>query len=196
MTYREPARRTTRRIPTIPVVGLLVVVAAITVSLGYPMLSTASSSPPASASPPASSSWSSATRIPVLRGWPPGALGEAEGVVPSGAMVLRPGQRGALGGADGVLPDGTTVFDDEIPGIANLDPDLLGARRRVRAVPDLPQRTLALRTAPRSHQSRLPSYGRRPHARSKDAMRGRYTNPTPGDGQFARAPIGIRMFWH
>ena len=43
------------------------------------------------------------------------------------------------------------------------------ARRRVRAVPDLRQRTLALRTAPRSHRSRLPSHVRRPYARSKDA---------------------------
>ena len=43
------------------------------------------------------------------------------------------------------------------------------ARRRVRAVPDLPQRTLALRTAPRSHRSRLPAHVRRPDARSKDA---------------------------
>jgi LAS superfamily LD-carboxypeptidase LdcB len=45
-------------------------------------------------------------------------------------MVLRPGHRGALGEADGVLPDGATVFDDEYPGIANLDPDLLGALRQ------------------------------------------------------------------
>jgi D-alanyl-D-alanine carboxypeptidase len=27
--------------------------------------------------------------------------------------------------ADGVVPDGVTVFDDEIPALANLDPDLL-----------------------------------------------------------------------
>ena len=38
--------------------------------------------------------------------------------------------RGALGQADGAIPGGTTVFDDEIPGVANLDPDLLGALRR------------------------------------------------------------------
>jgi zinc D-Ala-D-Ala carboxypeptidase len=38
--------------------------------------------------------------------------------------------RGALGEADGAVPDGTTVFDDEIPAVANLDPDLLGALRR------------------------------------------------------------------
>ena len=30
--------------------------------------------------------------------------------------------RGALGEADGAVPDGTTVFDDEVPGVANLDP--------------------------------------------------------------------------
>jgi zinc D-Ala-D-Ala carboxypeptidase len=45
-------------------------------------------------------------------------------------MVLRADHRGALGEADGVLPDGTTVFDDEMPGVANLDPDLLDALRR------------------------------------------------------------------
>ena len=38
--------------------------------------------------------------------------------------------RGALGEADGVIPDGTTVVDDEIPGVANLDPALLGALRQ------------------------------------------------------------------
>jgi len=39
-------------------------------------------------------------------------------------------RRGALGEADGSIPDGTTVFDDEVPGVANLDPALLGALRR------------------------------------------------------------------
>jgi D-alanyl-D-alanine carboxypeptidase len=42
----------------------------------------------------------------------------------------RSEHRDALGEAGGAVPDGTTVFDDEIPGIANLDPDLLGALRR------------------------------------------------------------------
>ena len=36
---------------------------------------------------------------------------------------------GPLGEADGALPDGATVFADEIPGVANLDPDLLDALR-------------------------------------------------------------------
>ena len=30
---------------------------------------------------------------------------------------------------DGALPDGVTVFDDQFPGVANLDPDLLRALR-------------------------------------------------------------------
>ncbi|MGD9695444.1 MAG: M15 family metallopeptidase [Thermoleophilia bacterium] len=40
----------------------------------------------------------------------------------------------ALGEADGAVPDGTTVFDDAVPGVANLDPSLLGALRRAAAV--------------------------------------------------------------
>jgi D-alanyl-D-alanine carboxypeptidase len=37
---------------------------------------------------------------------------------------------GARGEADGVVPDGVTVFDDELPAVANLDPALLGALRQ------------------------------------------------------------------
>jgi zinc D-Ala-D-Ala carboxypeptidase len=47
---------------------------------------------------------------------------------PDGAPVFE--HRVALGDADGAVPDGTTVFDDEIPGVANLDSDLLGALRQ------------------------------------------------------------------
>jgi D-alanyl-D-alanine carboxypeptidase len=43
---------------------------------------------------------------------------------------LRSEPRGALDEADGAVPDGTTVFDDEVPGVANLDSALLGALRR------------------------------------------------------------------
>lgn len=35
----------------------------------------------------------------------------------------------ALGVADGAVPGGTTVFADDIPAVANLDPELLGALR-------------------------------------------------------------------
>ena len=44
--------------------------------------------------------------------------------------VPRGDHRGALGESGGAVPDGTTVFDDEVPGVANLDPALLGALRR------------------------------------------------------------------
>jgi D-alanyl-D-alanine carboxypeptidase len=42
----------------------------------------------------------------------------------------RSDQRHAVGEADGAVLDGTTVFDDELPGVANLDPALLGALRQ------------------------------------------------------------------
>jgi D-alanyl-D-alanine carboxypeptidase len=38
--------------------------------------------------------------------------------------------RGPLGEADGAVPDGTTVFDDGVPGVADLDLALLGALRQ------------------------------------------------------------------
>jgi D-alanyl-D-alanine carboxypeptidase len=102
MTYSKRPRTTTRRIRIrrIRVAGLLVVIAAIAAALGYQLL--------------ASSSSTAASPIDVLR---------------SEHRGLRSEHRGALGEADGAVPDGTTVFDDE-PGVANLDPDLLGALRQ------------------------------------------------------------------
>ena len=102
MTHGEPGRATTRRIRIrrIRVAGLVVVIAAIAAALGYQLLATSSST--------VSSSSTGASPIDVLRGE----------------------HRGALGEADGAVPDGTTVFDDEVPGVAKLDPGLLGALRR------------------------------------------------------------------
>jgi zinc D-Ala-D-Ala carboxypeptidase len=108
MTYSEPARRTIyrTRIRWIPVAALLAVIAAITGVLGHQLLGSPSST--------ASSSATAAPPIAVLRGEPPG---------------LRIEHRGALGEADGVVPDGTTAFDDQVPGVAKLDPALLAALR-------------------------------------------------------------------
>jgi zinc D-Ala-D-Ala carboxypeptidase len=99
----EPARTTTDRIRIrrVRVSGLLVVIAAIAAALGYQL--------------PAPSSSTAASSIDVLRS-------EHRGV--------RSEHRGALDEADGAVPDGATVFDDEIPGVANLDSDLLGALRQ------------------------------------------------------------------
>lgn len=38
--------------------------------------------------------------------------------------------RGGIGEADGFVPGGVTVFDDALPAVARLDPDLLSALRR------------------------------------------------------------------
>jgi zinc D-Ala-D-Ala carboxypeptidase len=103
MTYREPARTTARRvrIRRVRAAGLLIVVAALAAALGSQLA--------------ASSSSTAASPIDVLRGVPTG---------------LRSEHRGALGEADGAIPEGTTVFDDAIAGVANLDPALLGALRQ------------------------------------------------------------------
>jgi zinc D-Ala-D-Ala carboxypeptidase len=107
VNYSEPARRTTRRIRILwlRVVGLVVVTAAVAAALGYQLLASPSST--------------AASPIDVLRSEHRGALGEADGAVPR--RELRRGE------ADGAVPDGTTVFDAEVPEVANLDPDLLGA---------------------------------------------------------------------
>jgi D-alanyl-D-alanine carboxypeptidase len=58
-------------------------------------------------------------------GRPPG------GAAPGGAAPRdMPPRREAPREADGAVREGTTVFDDEIPGVANLDPALLGALRQ------------------------------------------------------------------
>jgi zinc D-Ala-D-Ala carboxypeptidase len=103
VTHSEPARTTTRRIRIrrIRVAGLLVVIAAIAAALGYQSL--------------ASSSSTVVSPIDVFRG-------EHRG--------LRIDHRGAPGEVESAVPDGATVFDDESPGVANLDPDLLGALRQ------------------------------------------------------------------
>jgi D-alanyl-D-alanine carboxypeptidase len=103
MTYSKRARTTPRRIRIrrSRAAGLLVVIAAIAAALGYQLL--------------ASSSSTAASPVDVLR---------------SEHRGLRSVHRGALGEADGAVPAGATVFDDEIPGVANLDPDLLGALRQ------------------------------------------------------------------
>jgi zinc D-Ala-D-Ala carboxypeptidase len=111
-TYSEPARTTTRRIPRVLVAGLLVVIAAIAAASGYQLLASSSST----AAPPIDVSPSSGPLPPSPS--------------PSSPPPPRSEHRGPLGEADGAVPDGATVFDDEIPGVANLDPALLGALRQ------------------------------------------------------------------
>ncbi len=101
MIYGESVRTTARRtrIRRIRFVGLLVVVAAMAAVISDQFTASSSSMAPLSSAP--------SPPLDVSRGDHPRALGEA----------------------DGAVPDGTTVFDDGIPGVANLDPALLGALR-------------------------------------------------------------------
>jgi zinc D-Ala-D-Ala carboxypeptidase len=104
VTHRQPARRTTRGTRRIRAAGLLVAVAAVAAAVGH-QSSASSTAPSSSIARP-----SSAPASPV------------DG--------LRRERRGPLGEADGAVPDGTTVFDDDVPGVAKLDPALLDALRR------------------------------------------------------------------
>ena len=115
MSYTERARIEPRRtrIRKTRVAGLLVVIVAIT-ALGLELRASSSSRD--------SSSSTAAAPIDVRRGERPGSLSETGGA----ASTARLG----LGEADGAVPDGTTVFDEEIPGVAKLNSDLLGAVRR------------------------------------------------------------------
>ena len=113
MTYRGSARTNTRRvrIRSIGITGLLAVIAAIA-AVSYQW--------------PASSSSTAAPHVHVPRHDHRRPLGKPGGAAPDGRL-------GAPGPADGAVPDGTTVFADEIPGVAKLDADLLGALRRAAA---------------------------------------------------------------
>ena len=57
-------------------------------------------------------------------------LASSSSTAASPLHIPRGEHRGPLGEAGGAVPAGTTVFDDEVPGVARLDPDLLAALRR------------------------------------------------------------------
>jgi hypothetical protein len=100
VTHRQPAR-TARR-----VAGLVIVVAAVAAAFAYELPASSSST---AFSPPPAASPRDVPRSEHRRG--------------------RSEHRGALGEAGGAVPAGTTVFDDAIPGVAKLNPALLGALR-------------------------------------------------------------------
>jgi zinc D-Ala-D-Ala carboxypeptidase len=106
MTHSAPARRAPDRIRIRRTrAGLLVAIATLAAALGYQSLASSSLTAPAPS-----------TASPSARSAPP-------------IRALRQ-QHDALGEAGGAVPAGTTVFDNEVPGVANLDPALLAALRR------------------------------------------------------------------
>jgi zinc D-Ala-D-Ala carboxypeptidase len=75
-----------------------------------------------------------------LVGYASWAPSPSSAMAPIAAGPLAPGVHGlaphlprALGRADGVVPDGTTVFDDRVPAVSRLDPQLLAALQRAGA---------------------------------------------------------------
>jgi zinc D-Ala-D-Ala carboxypeptidase len=102
MTCSKPPRATRDRTGRTRA-GLLAVVAAIA-AVGYQLVGSSSST--------------AASLIEVLRGQHRTPLGKPHGPLPD-----------ALGKADGAVPEGTSVFDDGVPGVAKVDPELLGALR-------------------------------------------------------------------
>jgi zinc D-Ala-D-Ala carboxypeptidase len=105
MRYSEQAPATAHRARSATAVALALAVAAIVGAvLGYQAVAAPSSSAAATfvAAQPARD-----------RPGPPGGPGLADG------MTV----------ADGVVPHGVTVFDDEFPAVANLDPELLDVLR-------------------------------------------------------------------
>lgn len=132
MNHIAPARAGSRWAAGLVLTALVVAIAAL---FGTLVERSASSSPPSSSD--------------VRRGHHGGATTEDDGVLPDdfdgtprggpvaprgGAVVpadvgAGSGNDGVVTEADGVLPDDVTVFDDEYPGIANLEPALLQALR-------------------------------------------------------------------
>jgi zinc D-Ala-D-Ala carboxypeptidase len=63
--------------------------------------------------------------------WPASSSSTASSSTASSSTAApRSEPRRPLGEADGAVPAGTTVFDDDVPGVANLDRALLGALRQ------------------------------------------------------------------
>jgi zinc D-Ala-D-Ala carboxypeptidase len=119
MIYSEPAR-TARRTRSIVLAVLVVANVALVGHLVNQALASSSSA---------------ASSTDVRQGDRQGSAGEAGGAVPDdipqGDRQGAPGEAdGVVDEADGVVPDGLTVFDDELPAVANLDPELLGALRQ------------------------------------------------------------------
>jgi hypothetical protein len=101
MSYSERAQTAGRTRSRILAAALVVVTAVLIGVLGYPWLAVSSSS---------------STSVEPIAFRP--------------HESLRRDHQGAPGEADVVVPDGTTVFNDDIPAVANLDPSLLRALRR------------------------------------------------------------------
>ena len=126
MTSNTRARALPRRIRIrrIRAATAAVAIAAVAVIVAHHTRTTSFSA--AAVAPSPASSTSSAPRSPA--GAPVSERGFRREIPGLGGD-----ERGALGEADGAVPDSTTVFDSGLPGVANLDPTLLGHLREAAA---------------------------------------------------------------
>jgi zinc D-Ala-D-Ala carboxypeptidase len=118
----SPARPT--RIRWLVAVALTALLALATAAIGHSVPRTPSSSPPMSLARSSAAGPSSTDT--------PSSAGRAA-PVPAPSRLDSAPRGGELGEADGVVPDGVTVFDDDTPAVANLDPVLLAALREAAA---------------------------------------------------------------
>ncbi|MFF8096952.1 D-alanyl-D-alanine carboxypeptidase family protein [Streptomyces sp. NPDC016675] len=143
MTRTAPSVSTgLRRKHRLRVVGPIVTTAAITAVLVCQLLtpSPSASSAPSSSPPPNPSSPSAA-------------------LSPSHSVSPHREHHGRLGAADGVVPEGVTVLDDDVPAVAELDPD--------------PRKTLrpAAKDAARENNTAYVNSGRRSLAHQNQLLR-------------------------
>jgi zinc D-Ala-D-Ala carboxypeptidase len=135
MTYSEPARTKTRRTRGTPFAALLVVIVAVAAALGQQSLASSSSRAASPEEGPGGEHPGALTSGNEHRGPPLASGSEHRGAAPPrseppGALPARSERRAAPARAHGAVRGGTTVFDDGVPGVANLDPSLLAALRQ------------------------------------------------------------------
>lgn len=128
-----------------------------------------------------------------------GAITVVSGVSPfssataGSTTIAEPSEaRGTVVEADGVLPDGATVFDEQYPGVANLDPALLDALRDAATDAADAGLTLTMNSGWRSaaYQNQLLSEAIAEHGSAEEAARWVATAATSPHVQAAAADLG------
>jgi hypothetical protein len=126
MSYSRQARTAARTTRWTVLVGVVVGSAVLIGAFIYHSLE---SSPSSGASPGIDTASPDAAALDAAVPDTPSTAADRDGR-PPGLPGAYQGAHGDRDVADGAVPDGVTVFDDEYPGVANLNDDLLAALRR------------------------------------------------------------------
>jgi hypothetical protein len=136
MSSTRPQRAPGRRSGSSTLAALVVAGVALLGALAFRSLPSSPSAASSASSAPAAAAPARESRVPEPRAASPASATPPMVVEPP---PPRPGpgapheDRAAHDQGDGAVPDGTTVFDDEVPAVANLDPALLVALREAAA---------------------------------------------------------------